>query len=40
VVVDQLWRLDPTLVILVDGSYVTAKAEPNDIDLLIITTTY
>jgi hypothetical protein len=39
VVVNQLWRLDPTLVILVDGSYVTAKAEPNDIDLLIITAT-
>lgn len=40
VVVEQLWMLDPTLVILVDGSYVTAKAEPNDIDLLIITATY
>jgi len=40
VVVEQLWRLDPTLVILVDGSYVTAKAEPNDIDLLLITPTY
>jgi hypothetical protein len=40
VVVDQLWQLDPTLVILVDGSYVTAKAEPNDIDLLLITATY
>jgi hypothetical protein len=40
VVVDQLWRLDPHLVILVDGSYVTGKAEPNDCDLLIITATY
>lgn len=36
-VVDQLWRLDPTLIILVDGSFVTGKAEPNAIDLLIIT---
>jgi hypothetical protein len=36
-VADHLWRLDPTLTILVDGRYVTAKAEPNDIDLLIIT---
>src|SRR5579885_1028905 len=39
-VVDQLWRLDPTLTIFVDGSYVTGKAEPNDIDLLIITMRY
>jgi Family of unknown function (DUF6932) len=39
-VVEQLWKLDPTLTILVDGSYVTGKAEPNDIDLLIITMRY
>jgi hypothetical protein len=39
-VVDQLWRLDPTLTIFVDGSYVTAKAEPNDVDLLVISTRY
>lgn len=39
-VVNQLWRLDPTLIIFVDGSYVTEKAEPNDIDLLIITMRY
>ena len=39
-VVEQLWRLDPALTIFVDGSYVTEKAEPNDIDLLIITTRY
>lgn len=39
-VVEQLWRLDPTLTILVDGSFVTNKAEPNDVDLLLITTRY
>ena len=39
-VVEQLWQLDFTLTILVDGSYVTGKAEPNDIDLLIITRRY
>ncbi len=39
-VIEQLLRLDPTLTIFVDGSYVTAKAEPNDIDLLIITMRY
>lgn len=39
-VVEQLWQLDPTLTIFVDGSYGTGKAEPNDIDLLIITTRY
>lgn len=39
-VVDQLWQLDPSLIIFVDGSYVTGKAEPNDIDLLIITARY
>jgi hypothetical protein len=40
VVIEQLWTLDAALVVLVDGSYVTAKAEPNDIDLLIISATY
>ena len=39
-VVNQLWRLDTTFTIFVDGSYVTGKAEPNDIDLLIITMRY
>jgi hypothetical protein len=39
-VVDQLWRLDPTLTVLMDGSYVTTKAEPNDVDLLIISVRY
>ncbi|HEY1391312.1 MAG TPA: hypothetical protein VGF38_22430 [Ktedonobacterales bacterium] len=39
-VVNQLWRLDATFTIFVDGSYVTGKAEPNDIDLLIITMRY
>ena len=36
--VEELRRLDPSLVIFVDGSYVTQKAEPNDVDLLIVTT--
>lgn len=31
-----LRQLDPTLVIYVDGSDITNKAEPNDVDLLII----
>lgn len=39
-VVGWLWRLDPTLTIFMDGSFVTGKAEPNDIDLLIITSRY
>ena len=39
-VVNQVWRLDPDLLILVDGSYVTGKSDPNDIDLLIITAKY
>jgi hypothetical protein len=39
-VVDWLWRLDPTLTIFVDGSYATGKAEPNDVDLLIISMRY
>ncbi|HLY31212.1 MAG TPA: hypothetical protein VKQ36_09285 [Ktedonobacterales bacterium] len=38
--VEELYKLDPTLVIFVDGSYVTKKAEPNDVDLLIISPTY
>jgi hypothetical protein len=38
--VEELRHLDPTLIIYVDGSYVTSKAEPNDIDLLIVTPTY
>ncbi|HKS70933.1 MAG TPA: hypothetical protein VJQ45_10955 [Ktedonobacterales bacterium] len=38
--VEELFRLDPLLVILVDGSYVTRKAEPNDVDILIISTRY
>jgi hypothetical protein len=37
---EELVRLDPSLVILVDGSYVTRKAEPNDVDLLIISAHY
>ncbi len=39
-VLNQLWGLDSTFTIFVDGSYVTGKAEPNDIDLLIITMRY
>lgn len=35
--VEELWRLDPAFDIYVDGSYVTGKAEPNDVDLLIKT---
>lgn len=38
--IEELFRLDPSLVILVDGSYITSKAEPNDVDLLIISTRY
>jgi hypothetical protein len=37
-VVDELSRLDPALIILVDGIYAPAKAEPNDVDLLLIST--
>jgi predicted nucleotidyltransferase len=36
--IEELRKLDPSLVIFVDGSYVTRKAEPNDVDLLIVTT--
>ena len=32
----ELRTLDPSIVIYVDGSYITRKAEPNDVDLLII----
>ena len=35
--VEALQSLDASLIIFVDGSYVTRKAEPNDVDLLIIT---
>jgi hypothetical protein len=31
----ELRKLDPTFVIYVDGSFVTAKAEPGDVDLLM-----
>lgn len=34
--IELLRTLDPALVIFVDGSYVTAKAEPNDVDMLIV----
>lgn len=36
-VVEALRALDATLMIYVDGSYVTRKAEPNDVDLLLVT---
>ena len=35
-VVEELHNVDPSLVIYLDGSYITRKAEPNDLDLLII----
>lgn len=38
--VEELRKLDPSLIIYVDGSYVTSKAEPNDVDLLIKTDRY
>jgi hypothetical protein len=38
--VEALPSLDPSLIIFVDGSFVTRKAEPNDVDLLIITVQY
>ena len=38
--VEELRKLDPSLVIFVDASYVTQKAEPNDVDLLIVTTRF
>ena len=36
----ELHTLDPSLVIYVDGSYITRKAEPNDVDLLITSTRF
>ena len=36
-VIAALRTLDTTIMIFIDGSYVTSKAEPNDIDLLLIT---
>lgn len=39
-IADQLWQLDPGFTIFIDGSYVTGKADPNDIDLLIISARY
>lgn len=36
--VEELRKLDPSLEIYVDGSYVTNKAEPNDVDVLIVAT--
>ena len=36
----ELRALDVGLLIYVDGSYVTAKANPNDVDILIITARY
>lgn len=38
--VKELRRLAPSFAIYVDGSYVTSKAEPNDVDLLIKTDRY
>lgn len=38
--VEELRKLDSTFVIFVDGSYITSKAEPNDVDLLIKTDRY
>jgi len=35
--VKELQNLDPSFVIYVDGSYVTSKAAPNDVDLLVMT---
>jgi hypothetical protein len=35
-VVVALRTLDPGIIILIDGSYITSKAEPNDVDLLIV----
>ena len=39
-VAEEVQHLDPTIVIYVDGSYVTRKAEPNDVDLLLVTPTF
>lgn len=35
--VKELQNLDPSFVIYVDRSHVTSKAEPNDVDLLVMT---
>jgi hypothetical protein len=35
-VVVALQTLDPPIMISIDGSYITSKAEPNDVDLLIV----
>lgn len=37
-VVEELRMLDASLLIFIDGSYVTSKAEPNDVDILLVTT--
>lgn len=39
-VVEELRKLAPSFLIYVDGSYVTRKAEPNDVDLLVKTDRY
>lgn len=36
-VISVLWALDTAIMIYVDGSYITSKTEPNDVDLLLIT---
>jgi Family of unknown function (DUF6932) len=36
-VAEELQKLDPSLIIFINGSYVTHKAEPNDVDMLIVT---
>ena len=36
-VVEALRALDTTIMISIDGSYVTHKDEPNDVDLLLVT---
>jgi hypothetical protein len=38
--VEELWKLDSSFDIYVDGSYITCKAEPNDVDLLVKTDQY
>ncbi len=39
-VVTELRALDSSMLIYVDGSFVTNKREPNDVDILIITSQY
>jgi len=36
-VIEALRLLDTTIMIYIDGSYVTFKNEPNDVDLLLVT---